>query len=145
MQRPKWLNGWGKGKNLFEGSLIVDLPEIKVIEASFNKELVFLALGTTQSNEKAILGEENREGKVAKNRCILDWKIFYDQTAIPPFITVDQVKALIDGVVAVISGNYSVYNANTKYIASGSRKSKGNAPLLLDYELAKKIEEAKKQ
>ena len=53
MQRPKWLSGWEKGKNSFEGSLIVDLPEIKVIEASFNKDLVFLALGTPQSNEKA--------------------------------------------------------------------------------------------
>lgn len=145
MQRPKWLSGREKGKNSFEGSLIVDLPEIKVIEASFNKDLVFLALGTPQSNEKGILEKENTEVNIAKNRCNLDWKIFYDQTDIPPFITVDQAKALIAGVVAVTSGNSSVYNANTRYIASGSRKSKGNAPLLLDYELAKKIEEAKKE
>jgi len=49
------------------------------------------------------------------------------------------------GTVAVSSGTASVYDAGTVYIASGNRPSKGNAPVLLDYEMAKKIEEAKKK
>jgi hypothetical protein len=49
------------------------------------------------------------------------------------------------GAVAVSSGSGSVYNINTVYIASNGRSSKGNAPLLLDYEVAKKIERARKK
>lgn len=145
MQRPKWLSGWGKGKNLFEGSLIVDIPEIKVVEASFNKKLVLFAVGTSQRREAAVSGEESAEGIGAKYRCDLEWKIFYDPTALPNFIPVDKAMDFMSGTVAMSSGNASVYATGTKFIASGSRPSKGNAPLLLDYELAKKIEEEKKQ
>ena len=145
MQRPKWLSGWGKGKNLFEGSLIVDIPEIKVVEASFNKKLVLFAIGSSRRREKAVSGEGLAEEIETKYRCDLEWKIFYDPTALPNFIAVDKAMDLMAGTVAISSGNASVYDIGTKYIASGSRPSKGNAPLLLDYELAKKIEEAKKQ
>ncbi len=49
------------------------------------------------------------------------------------------------GMVAVVSGTPSVFNTSTVYIASGNRLAKGNAPHLLDYEIAKKIEEAKNE
>jgi hypothetical protein len=49
------------------------------------------------------------------------------------------------GTVAVSSGTASVYDAGTVYIASGNRPSKGNTPILLDSEIAKKIEKAKKK
>jgi len=54
MRRPRWLSGWGKGKNLFEGSLIIDIPDIKVVEASFNKKLVLLAVGTLPRRETIV-------------------------------------------------------------------------------------------
>ena len=144
MQRPKWLSGWGKGKNPFEGSLIIDIPDIKVVEASFNKKLVLFAVGTSKQSETAVLGEASAEGNGAKYGTDLEWKIFYDPTALPNFIPIDKAKDLMAGTVAVSSGSGSVYNTGTIYVASGNRPSKGNAPVLLDYEMAKKIEEAKK-
>ncbi len=147
MQRPKWLNGWGKGQSLFEGSLTIDIPDVKVVEATFNNQTVFLAIGTSQQEETTLSTEENNENirtryEPQKN---LQWKIFYDSNALPNSMPVDKVKDLFAGTVAAVAGTPSVYSTNTKYIASGNRPSKGNAPLLLDYELAKKIEEAKKQ
>ncbi len=126
MQRPKWLSGWGKGKNPLEACLLIDTADIKVVEASFNKNLLFFAVGAAQKNE-------------------MEWKIFYDSTALPPSMPIDRAKTLMAGIVSASAGSASVYNASTVYVASGSRPSKGNAPLLLDYEMAKKIEEAKRR
>jgi hypothetical protein len=144
MQRPKWLIGWGKGKNIFEGSLIVDIPEIKVVEASFNKNLVLFAVGTARKIETPVSDEGNAKENGSKSNTDLDWKIFYDPTALPHIIPIDKAKDLMAGTVAASSGSTAVYNTRTIYIASGNRPSKGNAPVLMDYELAKKIEEAKK-
>ena len=143
MERPKWLSGWGKGKNLFEGSLIVDIPGFKVVEASFNKKIAFFALGTARELTKSVLDKENT--KVLRSETDLKWKIFYDSTVFHSSIPVDKVKNLMAGVVAMSSESVSVYDMNTVYIASGGRLSKGNTPTLSDYELAKKIEEAKKK
>lgn len=144
MLRPKWLNGWGKGKNLFEGSLIIDIPEIKVVEASFNKKLVLFAVGTPR-RETVVSDEANSTAIGEKFGTDLEWRIFYDPTALPDFISIDKAKDLMAGTVAVSSLTASVYDAGTVYIASGNRPSKGNAPVLLDYEMAKKIEKAKKK
>jgi len=145
MQRPKWLSGWGKGKNLFEGSLIIDMPDIKVVEASFNNKLVLFAVGTLPRRETVVSGEARPATIGDKYGTDLEWKIFYDSTTLPDFIPIDKARDFMAGAVAVSSGSASVYNTGTVYIASGSRPSKGNAPLLLDYEMAKKIEEAKKR
>jgi len=145
MQRPKWLSGWGKGKNLFEGSLIIDVPDIKVVEASFNNKLVFFAVGTAQRRETVVSGEASVAAIRDKCGTDLEWRIFYDSTALPDFIPINKARDFMAGAVAVSSGSTSVYNTGTVYIASGNRPSKGNAPLLLDYEMAKKIEEAKKK
>ena len=145
MLRPKWLSGWGKGKNLFEGSLIVDIPDIKVVEASFNEKLVLFAVGTLPRRETVVSGVGNAAASGEKYGTDLEWKIFYDLAAFPDLIPIDKVKELIAGTVAVSSGTASVYSTNTIYVASGNRPSKGNAPYLLDYELAKKIEQAKKE
>lgn len=145
MQRPKWLSGWGKGKNLFEGSLVIDIPDIKVVETRFDKKLVLFAVGTSQPRVTTVSAERSVERIGDKDRFDMKWKIFYDPTALPDFIPVDKAMDFMAGAVAVSSGSASVYNKGTVYIASGSRPSKGNAPLLLDYEMAKKIEEAKKK
>jgi hypothetical protein len=145
MLRPKWLSGWGKGKNLFEGSLIIDIPDIKVVEASFNKKLVFFAIGTLPQRKTVVSGEESAAAIGGKDGAFLEWRVFYDSTVLPDFISVDKAKNFMAGTVAVSSGTASVYGAGTVYIASGNRPSKGNAPHLLDYEMAKKIEEARKK
>lgn len=56
---------------------------------------------------------------------------------------IDKAKNLMAGIVLASAGSASVYNVGTAYIASGNKPSKGNAPVLLVYEMAKKIEEAK--
>ena len=145
MLRPKWLTGWGKGKNLLEASLIIDIPDIKVVEASFNEKLVLFAIGTLPRGEKIGLGKAGAEPVGEKYATEMEWKIFYDSTVFPAFIPVDKAKVFMAGAVAVSSGTASVYDAGTIYIASSDRSSKGNAPHLLDYELAKKIEEARKK
>jgi hypothetical protein len=137
MRRPKWLSGWGKGKNFFEGSLIIDIPDIKVVEASFNKKLVLFAVGKLPRRGTIVSGE--------KYGIDLEWRIFYDSTALPDFMPIGKAKDFMAGTVAVSSGTASVYGAGTVYIASGNKPSKGNAPHLLDYEMAKKIEEARRK
>ena len=145
MRRPEWLSGWGKGKNLFEGSLIIDIPDIKVVEASFNEKLILLAVGTLPPRETVVSGEGSAAAIGEKHGTDLKWRIFYDSTALPDLIPIDKAKDFMAGTVAVSSSTASVYDAGTVYIPSGNRPSKGNAPLLLDYEMAKKIEEARKK
>jgi hypothetical protein len=113
MQRPKWLSGWGKGKNLFEGSLIIDIADIKVVEASFNKKLFLFAVGTAQKLEATVSDEGNAEENESESRKDLEWKIFYDSTVLAPFIPVDKVTNLMAGIVAASSGSASVYNSST--------------------------------
>ena len=147
MRRPTWLSDWGRGKNCFEGSLIIDTPDIKVVEGSLDKNLVFVAVGTARQPEAALQEEKGAKGFGEKygTRKDLEWKVFYDPDALSDSVPVDKAKDLIAGVVAVSSGSASAYSADTLYVASSNRPSKGNAPLLLDYEMAKKIEAAKKK
>lgn len=121
MQRPKWLSGWGRGKNLFEGSLIIDTPEIKVVEASFNKKLVLIAIGKLPRRETVISGEESATSVGEKYGTDLEWRIFYDSTALPDFIPIDKAKYFMAGTVAFSSLTASVYDAGTIYIASGNK------------------------
>ena len=144
MQRPKWLSGWGEGKNLLEARLLIDLPDIMVVEASFDSKLLFFAIGTSQENETLVSGKESAKENESKFKTDLEWKIFYDKTALPRFMPIDKAKNLMAGIVSVSSGIMSVYNLSTIFVPSSSRPSKGNAPVLLDYEIARKIEEAKK-
>ena len=145
MQRPKWLSGWGEGKNLFESCLLIDMPDIKVVEASFNKRLFFFAVGTTQENETPFSPVDNDKGKAVESKTDLKWKIFYDSSALPQSMAIGKAKDLMLGIVSASTGNTSVYNPSTAYVASGNRSSRGNLPVLIDYELAKKIEEARKK
>jgi hypothetical protein len=145
MRRPTWLSGWGEGKNPLEGSLIIDIPDIKVVEASFDNKLVLFAVGTSPRRATVVSGEASTAPIGDKCGTDLEWRIFYDSTALPDFIPIDKAKDFMAGIVALSSGSASVYNTGTVYIASGKRPSKGNAPLLLDYEMAKKIEEARKK
>ena len=138
MQLPKWLEGWEKKMNHFESSLIVDIPDIKVVKATLNNILVFIAIGTLQKHD-SVVSEDT-----TKQQSDLEWKIFYDNATLPNFTSQERINDFMAGAVAASSGNTSVYNANTKYISSGNRPAKGNAPVLLDYSLAKKIENAKK-
>jgi hypothetical protein len=145
MQRPKWLRGWSKGKNPLEGSLIIDIPDVKVVEASFDDKLVLVAIGKLLQSERVVSTEANATVNDEKHGTDLEWRIFYDSTVFPGFMLNEKAMDFLRETVALLSGNASVYNTGTKYIDSGNSSSKGNAPLLLDYEIAKKIEKAKEK
>ena len=137
--------GGERERTFLEGSLIIDIANIKVVEASLNKKLVLFAVGTTQKPDTTDSYGGDSEENEPKSRIDFEWKIFYDSTILPSFMSVDKFTSLMAGIVAVSSGSASVFNTSTVYIASGSKPSKGNAPVLLDYELTKKIEEARKR
>ena len=142
MQRPKWLAGWGEGKNPLKACLLIDTPDIKVVEANLSREILFFAIGThenAKSNAAIVPTNEAENGKDLK------WKFFYDKTALPQLMPIQKAKNLMAGIVAATSGSTSVYDHDTLYIAGGKKPAKGNAPVLLDYEMAKKIEEAREK
>ncbi len=134
MQRPKWLGEWDVGKNPIEGVLTIDTADLKVAEVSFNKNLMLVAIGNSTTLGSTGLDRETN----------LKWKIFYDSTILSREISKVKLKNLLAGLVYVLSGDSSVYNEDTKYVAHGDKPAKGNAPVLTDYELLKKIEEAQK-
>jgi len=142
MQRPKWLAGWGEGKNPLKACLLIDTPDIKVVEANLSREILFFAIGTHENaKSNAAIVPTNK----AENVKDLKWKFFYDKTAFPQLMPIEKAKNLMAGIVAATSGSTSVYDHATLYIASGKKPAKGNAPVLLDYEMAKKIEEAREK
>lgn len=145
MQRPKWLNGVGTGKNHFEGSLIIDASDVKVVEASFDKELAFLAVGIVQKCHEVFPKDNDiRDFSVnCRNSQDWEWKVFYDSSIFANLEGNEKNRYFMAGMVALLSGNLSVYDETTAFIAKGKRPSKGNSPILLDFELASRIEKAK--
>ena len=144
MKRPNWLGVLGKSKNHFEGSLVVDASDVKVVEANFNKELAFLAIGTVQKCDSAFVNDNNsgNSSVSCKNSMGWEWKIFYD-SSIFANLEGNNKRDFLAGMVALLSGNLSIYDEATVFIAKGKRPSKGNSPILLDFELASRIEKAK--
>ena len=142
MQRPKWLTEWKTKKNMLEGYLTVDLTEIKVVEGTFDQKLFFISVGTMPKADAIYSEKKALKDAVKKD---LEWKIFYDSTILPTFLSIEKIKDLMDGIVAFSSGSSSVCSTTTSYIPVGNRPSKGNAPLLLNYDLVKKIHESKSQ
>ncbi len=143
MKRPNWLDGWGEGKNLLEARLLIDIPGIRVVESSYNRKVLFIGIGTVQKPESG--PSTQTDGKYDERTPEdLEWRIFYDSTVIPQTMSMDCAKNLLAGVISALADSKSVFDPSTVYISSGG-SSKGNAPLLLDYEMAKKIEDAKNQ
>jgi len=144
MQRPNWLSGWGEGKNILEARLLIDTLDITVVEASFKKKPFFFAIGAAHENDtgasSATITKEDIE-----SRTDLKWEIFYDPTILPQSVPFDMAKNLMANLVSLCTGNASVYKEGTVYIPSGDKPTKGNAPVLHDYEIARKIQEAKRR
>ncbi len=135
MRRPKWLNEWGVGKNPIKGELTIDTPDIKVAEVSLNNNLVLVAIGARTRRETFIQEQEIN----------LEWKLFYDSTVMPCAMSKEKLKDLLAGLVYALSRDSSIYDEETKYIAYGDRPMKGHAPVLVDYEMLKRIEAARNQ
>ncbi len=145
MHRPKWLNGFGEGKNHFEGSLAIDASDVKVVEANFDKELAFLAIGTIKKCDAAFVNDNNTGNSSVSCDTSMgwEWKIFYDSSIFANLEGNEKNKYFMADMVALLSGSSSVYDEATVFIAKGKRPSKGNSPILLDFELANRIQKAK--
>lgn len=106
-----------KRKNPFEGSLIIDNPDIKVVEAKYNKKPFLFAVGTSKQRELKISGKGNAEGMGAKYQTQkdLDWQVLYNPKVLPEFIPIEKAKNLMAGTVAVTSGSIDVFSPDTKY------------------------------
>ena len=145
MQRPKWLNGFGNSKNHFAGSLVVDAPDVKVVEANFDEELAFVAIGTLQKCDSAYPNDNNTGNSSVNCETSMSWKwkIFYDSFILNNLEGNDKKMYFMAGMVALLSGNLSVYDETTTFTAKGKKPSKGNSPILLDFELVGRIEKAK--
>jgi hypothetical protein len=117
MRLPKWLKR-RKGKNPFEGSLIIDNPDIKVVEAKYDNKPVLLAVGTSKQRELKISGKGDAEGIGGKyqSQKDLEWQVLFNPKALPDFIPLEKAKELMAGTVAVSSADASVYSSNTKFI-----------------------------
>jgi hypothetical protein len=123
---------------------LIDIIDIMVVESSYNKKPFFFALGKSNKNETGIssaeIGKDNLE-----SRTDLEWEIFYDSTILPRSIPSDKAKDLMANLVSATTGNASVYKTGTVYIPSSGRPAKGNAPVLRDFQIARKLEEAKRR
>ena len=117
MRLPTWLRR-RKRKNPFEGSLIIDNPDIKVVEAKYDKKPVLLAVGTSKQRELIVSGEGGTEKLKAKIKTQkdLEWQILYNPKALPDFIPIEKAKDLMVGTIAVTSGSPTVYEPQTKIL-----------------------------
>ena len=123
MNLRKWLRN-RKSKNAFEGSMIVDNPDIKVVEANYNNNPILLAVGTSKQRELSISGKGSTEGLAGKytTQKDLEWKILYNPKALPDFIPIEKAKDLMAGTVAVSSGSAGVFSPNTKYLETTNQQ-----------------------
>jgi len=116
MRLPMWLKR-RKGKNPFEGSLIVDNPDIKVVEATYDTKPVLLAVGTSKQRELKVSGKGNTDGLGAQYRTQkdLDWQVLFNPKALPDFIPIEKAKELMAGTIAVSSGSAAVFSPKTEF------------------------------
>jgi hypothetical protein len=108
-----------KVKNPFEGSIVVDNPDIKVVEAKYEKIPFLLAVGTSTQRELSVSGQGSMEKVGAKyqSQKELDWRLFYNPKALPDFIPLEEAKQLMAGTVATSSGSISVLSTQTTFEA----------------------------
>lgn len=104
-------------KHPFDASLILDNPDIKIVEARYNEKPVFFGVGISKQREKGVaagVGPEGVEGKYAIQK-ELQWKMFYNKDNMPTgFIPIEKLEEWMKGTTAVVSGSMSVYGMSSQ-------------------------------
>jgi len=114
-----------KKKNPFEASMLLDKPEVKMVEARYNEKPFLVALGVAKQRDvkgAGGLGTEGVKGEYQSQKD-LDWRILYNMNALPSgFMTEENLKNWMAGTVAVTSGSIDVFNPSTEFIESEEDK-----------------------
>jgi len=114
-----------KKKNPFEASMLIDKPEFKMIEARYNENPFFFAVGTAKQREVKGAGGVGTEGVKGEyqSQKDLEWRIFYNMNALPNgFMPEEKLKEWMAGTVAVTSGSIDVFEPSTDFIESDEEK-----------------------
>jgi len=94
-------------KNPFEASMLVDNPDVKVVEGRFSGKPFFFAVGTSEQREVKGSGEVvlpiGAKGEYASQKS-LKWNVLYNPKALPDFVPIDTVKDLMAGTVSLSGG-----------------------------------------
>lgn len=104
-------------KNPFDASLILDNPDIKIVEARYNEKPVFFGVGTSKQRENEIaasVGTEGTGGKYAIQK-ELEWRMYYNKNNMPTgFIPIEKLEDWMKGTTAVVSGSISAYGTTSQ-------------------------------
>lgn len=105
-------------KNPFEASLILDNPDVKVVEARYKKKPFFIGVGISQQRDVKGVGEVGSKGLKGEYRTQKDlmWHLLYNPNVLPNgFMPMEKLKDWMASTVSAVSGSMSVYEAQTDY------------------------------
>lgn len=106
MRLPKWLKR-RKKKNPFEASMPIDNPDLKIVEARYNKQPFFIGVGASKQRELKGKGEvalSAIKGEYQSQKD-LTWQFLYNLKALPEgFMTEEKLKDFMASTVSVVSG-----------------------------------------
>jgi hypothetical protein len=99
--------------------MVINNPDIKVVEARYYERPFFIGVGTSIQRELKVAGELGTEGGKGEyhTQKDLDWQYFYNLKALPEgFMPLNELKHFMAGTVSVTSGSANVYSAETKFL-----------------------------
>jgi hypothetical protein len=120
-------NPFKKKKNPFEASMPLDKPEVKVVEARYDKKPFLVAVGVAKQRDVKGTGGVGTEGVKGeyKSQKDFDWQVLYNLKVLPEgFIPEQKLKDWMAGTIAVTSGNPTVFSPDTKFIETEEQKFK---------------------
>ena len=108
-----------KKKSPFDATMIINNPDIKVVEARYYERPFFIGVGISKQRELKVAGEFGTEGGKGEyhTQKDLDWQLLYNPKTLPDgFMPFDKLKDFMAGTVSVTSGSATVYSAGTKFL-----------------------------
>lgn len=113
--------------------MILDNPDIKIVEARYDNVPFFFGVGKSVQREKKVAGEVDvsklggkGEYQTQKN---LEWQIYMNPGALPKgFMPEEKLRDWMAGTVSAVSGSMDVYNPSTKYEPRESAMSEEAIP-----------------
>lgn len=108
-----------KKKSAIDATMIINNPDIKIVEARYHEEPFFIGVGISKQRELKVAGEVGTQGGKGEyhTQKDLDWHLIYNPKTLPDgFIPFDKLKDFMAGTVSVASGSSTVYSAGTKFL-----------------------------
>lgn len=105
-------------KNPFDASLILDNPDIKIVEARYRGEPIFFAIGISNQRRKKIAAEGTVKGARGEYEAgkDIEWHLIYNPESMPHgFVPIERFKTLMIATTAAVSESNSVYETTPQY------------------------------